>query len=94
MQVEGDEAFITSYLQILYLDAEGDERALANHGVSRGYRIHRVVANRWTLVRTPNGWRIKSRVFRPLDGTQPARDILSQALQPFMKGHSLNLGDG
>lgn len=85
VQVEGDEAFVTSYLQILVPDAEGKERPLANHGVSRGYRIHRVVANRWTLVRTPEGWRIRSRVFRPLDGTQPARDILAQALQPFMR---------
>jgi len=34
------------------LDHQGEPRELPNHGVSQGYRIHRVVANRWQLVKT------------------------------------------
>ncbi len=78
--VEGDVAHVTSYLQILHPDALGDDRELPNHGSSPGFRIHRVVANRWTLTRTPEGWKIKSRKLRPLDGSRPAREILEQAL--------------
>ncbi len=80
IELDGDSAFITSYLQLIHPDAGGEERELPNHGVSTGYRIHRVLANRWELVRTPGGWKIKSRKLRPLDGSQPARDILAGAL--------------
>ena len=81
VELDGDKAFVTSYLQLLHPDAEGAERELPNHGVSTGYRIHRVLANRWELVRAPGGWKIKSRKLRPLDGSLPARDILSRALK-------------
>ena len=80
VELGGDTAFVTSYLQLIHPDAGGEERELPNHGVSTGYRIHRVLANRWELVRTPEGWKIKSRKLRPLDGSAPARDILSRAL--------------
>jgi hypothetical protein len=32
-------------------------------------------------VRTSQGWRIKSRTLRPLDGSAPAREILRGALE-------------
>ncbi len=80
VELDGDTAFVTSYLQLIHPDAGGEERELPNHGASTGYRIHRVLANRWELTRTPEGWKIKSRKLRPLDGSAPARDILSQAL--------------
>ena len=51
-----------------------------NHGGSRGYHIHRVVANRWDLVRTPTGWKIKRRTLRLIDGSEPAREILRTSL--------------
>jgi hypothetical protein len=44
--------------------------------------VHRVSANRWEFVRTDEGWKIKCRTLRPLDGTKPARDILAGALKP------------
>ena len=81
--LDGDTAYVTSYLQILHPDAQGEDRELANHGRSRGFRIHRVAANRWTLIRTPQGWKIKSRQLRPIDGSAPAREILAQALAGF-----------
>lgn len=81
--LDGDDAYVTSYLQLISPDSKGEERELVNHGVSTGFRIHRVLANRWTLKRTPEGWRIKSRQLRPLDGSKPARDLLEKALESF-----------
>ena len=81
--LDGDAAYVTSYLQILHPDALGDDRELPNHGTSTGFRIHRVVANRWTLTRTADGWKIKSRKLRLLDGSAPAREILEQALAGY-----------
>ena len=80
IELDGDSACVTSYLQLIHPDAEGAERELPNHGVSTGYRIHRVLANRWELTRASGGWKIKSRKLRPLDGSAPARDILANAL--------------
>ena len=80
VEIDGDTAWVTSYLLLLHPDALGEVRELPNHGHSTGFRIHRVAANRWTLARTPDGWKIESRRLRPLDGSQPAREILEQAL--------------
>ena len=80
--IDGDRAVVTSYLQILAAHPSADEIEVPAHGTSRGYRIHRVGANRWELVRTPRGWKIKRRTYRTLDGSQAALDILRQALAP------------
>jgi hypothetical protein len=81
--IDGDAAVVTSYLQILTPDASAEPVEVPNHGVSKGFRIHRVGANRWELVRTPQGWKIKRRTLRPLDGSAPAREILARALEPY-----------
>jgi hypothetical protein len=39
-----------------------------------------MTANRWELVRTAQGWKIKRRTLRQLDGSEPARKILRQAI--------------
>jgi hypothetical protein len=80
--IDGDRAVVTSYLQILAAHPTADEIAVPAHGASRGYRIHRVGANRWELERTPKGWKIRRRTYRTLDGTEPALDILRQAVKP------------
>ena len=80
VRVEGDTAFAISYLQILVPDRVGPNFDVPNHGASQGFHVHRVSANRWDFVRTAEGWKIKSRTLRPLDGTPAARDILSGAL--------------
>jgi hypothetical protein len=80
--IDGDRAVVTSYLQILAAHPTADEIEVPAHGKSRGYRIHRVGANRWELARTPQGWKIKRRTYRTLDGSEPALDILRQALAP------------
>lgn len=82
VQLDGDRAVVTSYLQILTPYSSAEEVEVPAHGASKGYRIHRVGANRWNLVRTEQGWKIERRTFRSLDGTQPALDILRQALPP------------
>ncbi len=82
VRIAGDTAFAISYLQILVPDRVGPHFEVANHGSSRGFHVHRVSANRWDFVRTGEGWKIKRRTLRPLDGTQPAREILAGALEP------------
>jgi hypothetical protein len=74
--IDGDDAVVISYLQILTPKKTGDEVEVPNHGASRGYHIHRVVTNRWDLKRTPSGWKIKRRTSRPVDGSEPSREIL------------------
>ncbi len=83
IELDGDAAYVTSYLQILCPDTGGEDRELPNHGFSRGFRIHRVAANRWTLARTADGWKIARRELRPLDGSSPARELLAQALTAY-----------
>lgn len=78
--INGDSAVVVSYLQILTPKKSGEPIEVPNHGASRGYHIHRVVTNRWDLVRTPSGWKIKRRTLRLVDGSEPAREILRGAL--------------
>ena len=82
VRITGDTAFAISYLQILVPDRVGPMFDVPNHGSSRGFHVHRVSANRWEFVRTDEGWKIKRRTLRPLDGTLPAREILRGALEP------------
>jgi hypothetical protein len=82
--VDGDDAVVISYLQILTPKKSGEEIEVPNHGSSRGYHIHRVVTNRWELKRTPSGWKIKRRTLRLVDGSEPSREILRGALGPHI----------
>jgi len=81
--INGDEAVVTSYLQILTPQTSGEPIEVPNHGASKGFRIHRVGANRWELIRTDQGWKIKRRTLRALDGSEPARALLARALEPY-----------
>jgi hypothetical protein len=81
--LDGDKAVVTSYLQILTPNKSGEPIEVPNHGSSRGYHIHRVVTNRWELVRTTEGWKIKRRSIRLVDGTEPSREILRGALKAY-----------
>jgi hypothetical protein len=78
--IDGDAAIVTSYLQILVPQTQGDPVEVPNHGSSKGFRVHRMTANRWELVRTPQGWKIKQRTLRQLDGSEGGRKILRQAI--------------
>jgi len=81
--LDGDTAVAISYLQILTPNKTGAPIEVPNHGASRGYHIHRVVTNRWELVRTAAGWKIKRRVIRLVDGSEPSRELLRGALEAY-----------
>ncbi|MCT9113451.1 nuclear transport factor 2 family protein [Streptomyces mirabilis] len=78
-ELHGDTAEATSYIAFMTPDDQDEPRELANHGTSTGFRIHRVIANRWSLVRTDGRWSIASRTVLPMDGTGPALELLHQA---------------
>jgi hypothetical protein len=78
--INDDTAVVVSYLQILTPKKSGETVEVPNHGGSRGYHIHRVVTNRWDLIRTASGWKIKRRTLRLVDGSEPAREILRSAM--------------
>src|SRR5271170_7140794 len=81
--LDGDTAVVISYLQILTPKKSGEPIEVPNHGASRGYHIHRVVTNRWELLRTASGWKIKRRTIRLVDGTEPSREVLRGALTAY-----------
>ncbi len=85
IDIDGDAATVTSYLQIITPHPNAEPYEVPNHGTTKGFRIHRVGANRWELVRTAAGWKIKRRTLRPLDGSEPARELLRGALRSYEK---------
>lgn len=80
IDLRGDVAIATSYLQIVHLDQAGPQRTLPNHGMSTGYRIHRVVINRWELERRDNSWKIARRTLLPVDGSTSHQELLRKGL--------------
>jgi SnoaL-like protein len=79
VDLDGDTAVATSYLQIITPDRHGAPRELSGHGTSTGFRIHRVGANRWELKRENDGWKVTRRTLRPLDGGDDAKVLLRRA---------------
>jgi len=88
IDLRGDRATVTSYLQIIALDKQGERRELANHGVSTGYRIHRVVVNRWLLERHAGRWKIRSRTLLPVDGSDAPRQLLARGLSSVLQSQN------
>ena len=80
VELDGDTAMATSYLQIITPHKGAPPMELAGHGTSTGFRIHRVGANRWELKRTEHGWKVVRRTLRPLDGSDGAGELLRQAV--------------
>jgi hypothetical protein len=80
VDINGDTAVAISYLQIVTPHHGAAPMDVPGHGASIGFRIHRAGANRWDLVRTADGWKVKRRMLRPLDGGNDARELLSQAV--------------
>ena len=80
VELDGDRATATSYLQIITPHNGAPPMDVAGHGSSIGFRIHRVGANRWDLQRTQDGWKVTRRTLRPLDGNDEARALLRKAV--------------
>ena len=93
IELRGEEAIVSSYLQILQLDHQGELRTLPNHGASTGYRIHRVVVNRWHLVKRSGQWWVKSRTLLPVDGSSAPRALLREGLAPILAERTEGEGD-
>jgi hypothetical protein len=82
VELDGDTAVATSYLQIISPDRQAVPRELSGHGSTTEFRIHRVGANRWELRRGKDGWKVTRRTLRPLDGSDDAGDLLRKAIAP------------
>ena len=80
VELNGDTAVAISYLQVLTPNREAEPVELSGHGLSSGYRVHRLGANRWDLKRTADGWKVTRRSYRMLDGNEEARDMLRAAV--------------
>jgi hypothetical protein len=80
VELDGDSAVATSYLQIITPHRGAAAVEVSGHGASIGFRIHRVGANRWELKRGKDGWKVTRRTLRPLDGSGGARELLRNAL--------------
>jgi ketosteroid isomerase-like protein len=46
-----------------------------------GHKIWRQLASRWDWVRQPDGWKVKRRTQRLLDGSEDARQLLRETLR-------------
>jgi hypothetical protein len=65
--VDGDRAVATGYSRVY-------------RRVGEGFEVWRLAANRWELERTPDGWQVRYRVNRLLDGSDEARDLLRRGV--------------
>ncbi|MGY1740103.1 MULTISPECIES: nuclear transport factor 2 family protein [unclassified Blastococcus] len=66
----------------LHVELDGDEARGWNHALNVQWRpeeghfvVFRLSANEWDFRRGPDGWRVTSRVNRPLDGAEEAREL-------------------
>jgi hypothetical protein len=66
--LNGDTAVATSYSRLYRRDGDN-------------FRVWRVGANRWEFVRTPDGWRVKKRVNRVLNGGEEPRQLLRSGIE-------------
>jgi hypothetical protein len=73
IQIDGDRAVATGYLQIVIPNPDGPKVGLGEYPPSQGLMVWRLSANRWDLERTSAGWRVTKRTIR----TAPTSDALA-----------------
>jgi SnoaL-like domain len=78
--LKGDSAVATGYLLIVMPDSAASHVKLAGKGVSPGFSIYQITINKWTLLRTKEGWKVSQRIVRPISSPD-SRDILKQAIE-------------
>lgn len=66
--IDADKAVATGYTLLIVRDGEN-------------YCVRRPTANRWDLVRTAQGWRIKRRTLRLIDGSSASRTLFRQVFE-------------
>jgi hypothetical protein len=50
------------------------------------FRVLRATANRWEFIRTPQGWRVKRRINKTLDGSKESQALFRQAASGGLVG--------
>ncbi|MDV2476945.1 nuclear transport factor 2 family protein [Rhodococcus zopfii] len=68
IRVDGDTAVVICHSQLIL-------------NTDKGFRVQRVTANRWELVRMDGRWQVKLRIARVLDGRADARDLLAAGVR-------------
>jgi hypothetical protein len=68
LRIDGDTAVGTSYSRLYRRDGDN-------------FRTWRVGANRWEFIRTADGWRVKQRINRVLNGDAEARELLRRGIE-------------
>ena len=71
--IAGDEAVATCYTELITRE-------------DNSYRMRRITANVWDLARGAQGWTIKRRTIRLLDGSEAARHLMRQSIQRNIPG--------
>ncbi|MCP9757222.1 nuclear transport factor 2 family protein [Lacihabitans sp. CCS-44] len=79
IKLTGDSAVATGYLLIVMPDSAASHVKLAGKGVSPGFSIYQVTINKYTLVRTIEGWKVTERVVRPISAND-SREIIGKAI--------------
>jgi hypothetical protein len=71
------------------IKVEGDRATAVNHSNTfeqegEDFRVGRVSANRWDLVRVEGSWQIERRVNRLLNGSQESKDVLADGTRKVL----------
>jgi hypothetical protein len=61
-------------------DSAASHVKLAGKGVSPGFSIYQVTVNKYTLVRTTDGWKVSQRIVRPISSVD-AREIIRREIE-------------
>jgi hypothetical protein len=79
IKLMGDSAVATGYLLIVMPDSAASHVKLAGKGVSTGFSIYQVTVNKYTLLRTTDGWKVSQRIVRPISAAD-ARAIIQKTI--------------
>lgn len=80
IKLKGDSAVATGYLLIVMPDSAASHVKLAGKGVSPGFSIYQLTINKYTFVRTTDGWKVTKRVVRPI-AAEDARTMIQKEIE-------------
>lgn len=80
IKLKGDSAVATGYLLIVMPDSAASHVKLAGKGVSPGFSIYQLTINKYTLVRTTDGWKVTKRIVRPI-AAEDARTMIQKEIE-------------
>lgn len=74
-------------MSLPHITIDGDTAVATGHsnvftGAGDHWRVERTSSNRWELIRTAEGWKVKYRLNRLLDGSDGPRNILARGVGP------------